>query len=40
MQENIRSKPVKKAMYKEINGKLIIIAKTEKGLPVILEEKI
>ena len=40
MQEDIRNQPAKKAMYKEVDGKLIIIAKNKKGMPIIIEQKV
>jgi hypothetical protein len=37
---NIRSQPVKKAMYKIIDDTMIIIATDTRGVPVIIEQKI
>ncbi|MCZ7404254.1 MAG: hypothetical protein O8C67_04895 [Candidatus Methanoperedens sp.] len=38
--ETLRNQKTQRAMYKIIDGKLIVIAKDKNGLPIVFEEKI
>lgn len=40
MQEDPRQQKTKKAMYKIIGDKVVLIARDNRGVPMIIEEKI